>query len=105
MKIQCEVCKEEYDIKELKTGFEMLPDKVERHYIECQNCDAKYTSHYLDAEMKALQYRIKKLREKKPYQIKQRNKVTLLTKQLTNMNEAYLSQYQNAPTKTDEKSG
>ncbi|WP_440894961.1 hypothetical protein ACS127_10330 [Amphibacillus sp. Q70] len=65
---------------------EELPNKLERHYIECPNCKQQYTSYFINDDIKALQKEIETLNKKGVLKVKQKNKLTKLKRKLIFMN-------------------
>ena len=52
----CDLCKEEQELKKPKVEEveHKKEGKVERHYIECQKCGAKFTSFYKNSKVAEL---------------------------------------------------
>jgi len=105
IQIQCEKCHEILEMKDLKTGVHPLPGEVEHHYLQCPKCQAQYTSFFLDPDMKLMQTKIKRLRKKKPFLTRHKNKINALNKQMQTKNTWYMNQYRMNPLNSGGKNG
>lgn len=83
MKIVCDTCDHEFVPNELK--METL-DGVDRYYLECPNCNANYTSYYLNDEMKEIQEEVQQLQNKPNRKQKQTQRLVKLKRKLVSMN-------------------
>ncbi|WP_017470631.1 hypothetical protein [Amphibacillus jilinensis] len=80
---KCDSCNHEFELTQLTTeSFELLPNNVERHYFECPNCNKQYTTHYLNDDLKEMQEEIRRLQNKHPLKIKQKNKLAKLKRKI-----------------------
>lgn len=87
-KVYCnDGCQGEFNITDMKEGIERLPDKIERHYIQCPKCAQQYTSYYLNDDMKKIQQEIQTLQRHPQLKVKQKNRIMKLSKSLQAMNE------------------
>lgn len=84
MRTSCDKCKKVYDLSELNAdNFEKLPNNVEWYYMECPNCKERYTSHYVNDEIKEVQLQIMALHDKKHnLGIKERNRLNGLVRRI-----------------------
>lgn len=88
LKVSCDICHAEFNATDkLNNGIDRLLNGVERHYIECPNCQEQYTSYYLNDQMKIMQQQIMALRKKPHLKVKQRNRLNKLVAKMHRMNE------------------
>lgn len=80
-------CRKQFPLTKINTGMETLERNIEHHYIECPHCKQKYTSYYMDDQMKQIQLQIQALREKEPLKIKQKNRLNKLIRRMTFMHD------------------
>lgn len=104
-KLYCnEGCQKEFKPTEIITGVEMLEGNIEHHYIECPHCYKKYTSYYLDDEMKQIQLQVIELQKKAPLKIKQRNSLNRLIRKLMFMSNQLKMKVEQNEYKTNKES-
>lgn len=62
MKVICDSCKKEFEIKKRMIRTEKVAGAIERSYFRCSKCKKKYVVNYSDPEIKANIKRIKELK-------------------------------------------
>ena len=87
-KLICEEgCQQLFDVNDMKIGKEAYSGGIERHYLECPHCKHKYTSYYTDDNVRALQLEVIALKNKGALNMRQRNKMNALIRQMQTMSD------------------
>ena len=77
-----EGCNQLFNISQLKIGRDALTGGIEHHYIQCPNCNHKYTSYYTNDEIRTMQVRVKALQNKAPLTTRDRNRLNTMIRQM-----------------------
>lgn len=83
MKLQCDNCSHTFNVSQIKDiKQDPVKNDIVRHFIECPDCQHKFTTHYESDAIRKMTAEIKALQKKAPLKIKQKNKLHKLRRKV-----------------------